>query len=152
MVVGRVIQGAGGGIFPLAFGIVRDEFPRDKVAGSIGMLSSILGVGGGIGIVLGGADRRALDYHWLYWIPLIVTVLAAVATWRFVPESPVRVPGKVNWLAAALMTAGFSLRADRDLRDDRLGLGLGQDDRPARRPDRADRRCGCWSRSAATSR
>ena len=27
MIAGRVIQGAGGGIFPLAFGIVRDEFP-----------------------------------------------------------------------------------------------------------------------------
>jgi EmrB/QacA subfamily drug resistance transporter len=108
MVVGRVIQGAGGGIFPLAFGIVRDEFPRDKVAGSIGMLSSILGVGGGIGIVLGGLIVEHLNYHWLYWIPLIVIVLAAALTWRFVPESPIRVPGKVNWTAAALMAAGFS--------------------------------------------
>src|SRR5262249_43704371 len=27
LVLGRVIQGAGGGIFPLAFGIIRDEFP-----------------------------------------------------------------------------------------------------------------------------
>jgi EmrB/QacA subfamily drug resistance transporter len=108
MVIGRVIQGAGGGIFPLAFGIVRDEFPRDKVAGSIGILSSILGVGGGIGIVLGGLIVEHLDYHWLYWIPLIVIVFAAILTWRVIPESPVRVPGKVNWTAAALMTAGFS--------------------------------------------
>jgi EmrB/QacA subfamily drug resistance transporter len=108
MVVGRVIQGAGGGIFPLAFGIVRDEFPREKVAGSIGMLSSILGFGGGIGIVLGGLIVEHLDYHWLYWIPLVVIVLAAVLTWRVVPESPIRVPGKVNWTAAALMAAGFS--------------------------------------------
>ncbi len=108
MVVGRVIQGAGGGIFPLAFGIVRDEFPRDKVAGSIGMLSSILGVGGGIGIVLGGLIVEHLDYHWLFWIPLIVIVVAGVLTWRVVPESPIRVPGRVNWTAAALMAAGFA--------------------------------------------
>ena len=108
MIAGRIIQGAGGGIFPLAFGIVRDEFPSEKVAGSIGMLSSVLGVGGGIGIVLGGLIVEHLNYHWLYWIPLIVTVVAGVATWRWVPESPVRMPGRVNWLAAALMTAGFS--------------------------------------------
>jgi EmrB/QacA subfamily drug resistance transporter len=107
MIAGRIIQGAGGGIFPLAFGIVRDEFPRERVAGSIGILSSILGVGGGIGIVIGGLIVEHLDYHWLYWIPLVVTAVAAVCTWRFVPESPVRVPGRVNWLAAALMTAGF---------------------------------------------
>ncbi len=108
MIVGRVIQGAGGGIFPLAFGIVRDEFPKERVAGSIGILSSILGVGGGIGIVIGGLIVEHLDYHWLFWIPLIVTVIAAICTWRFIPESPVKVPGHVNWLAAALMTAGFS--------------------------------------------
>jgi EmrB/QacA subfamily drug resistance transporter len=108
MIVGRIVQGAGGGIFPLAFGIVRDEFPTERVAGSIGVVSSILGVGGGIGIVIGGLIVEHLNYHWLYWIPLAVTVIAALCTWRFVPESPVRVPGKVNWAAAALMTIGFS--------------------------------------------
>ncbi|MCW3064373.1 MAG: transporter [Solirubrobacterales bacterium] len=108
MIVGRTIQGVSGGIFPLAFGIVRDEFPREKVAGSIGLLSSVLGVGGGVGIVMSGVIVKYLDYHWLYWIPLVAIVLAAVFTWRFVPESPVRVPGKVNWVAAGLMSAGIS--------------------------------------------
>jgi MFS family permease len=108
IVAGRFIQGAAGGIFPLAFGIVRDEFPREKVAGSIGLLSAILGVGGGVGIVLAGVIIEHLNYHWLFWIPLIPTVIAAIATWRFIPESPVRVPGRVNWLAAALMTIGMS--------------------------------------------
>jgi EmrB/QacA subfamily drug resistance transporter len=107
MIIGRVIQGAGGGIFPLAFGIVRDEFPKERVAGSIGLLSSILGVGGGIGIVIGGLIVEHLNFHWLYWIPLVVTVIAAFCTWRFIPESPVRTPGRVNWLAAALMSGGF---------------------------------------------
>jgi MFS family permease len=109
IIVARFIQGAAGGIFPLAFGIVRDEFPREKVAGSIGLLSSILGVGAGIGIVSAGLIVEHLNYHWLFWFPLAATVLAAVATWRYIPESPVRVPGKINWLAAALMTVGISI-------------------------------------------
>lgn len=108
IIVGRFIQGAAGGIFPLAFGIVRDEFPREKVAGSIGLLSAILGVGGGAGIVLSGVIIQHLSYHWLFWIPLVAIVLAAVATWRYIPESPVRVPGRINWLAATLMTLGIS--------------------------------------------
>jgi MFS family permease len=109
IVVARFIQGAAGGIFPLSFGIVRDEFPREKVAGSIGLLSAILGVGAGIGIVLSGVIVEHLDYHWLFWIPLVAIVIAAVATWRFIPESPVRAPGRINWLAAALMTLGMSI-------------------------------------------
>ena len=108
VVVGRALQGASGGIFPLAFGIVRDEFPREKVAGSSGLLSAILGVGGGAVIVGGGVVVEHLSWHWLFWIPLVVIIVAAVFTWRFVPESPVRVPGKVNWRAAFLMTVGIS--------------------------------------------
>ena len=108
LVAARVIQGVAGGIFPLAFSIVRDEFPPDQVAGSIGLISSILGIGGGVGLVLGALIVEHLSWHWLFWLPLFVTVLAAVATWRFIPESPVRSPGHVNWLAAALMTIGMS--------------------------------------------
>ncbi len=109
IILARFIQGASGGIFPLAFGIVRDEFPREKVAGSIGLLSAILGVGAGIGIVLSGVIVEHLNYHWLFWIPLAATLIAIVATWRFIPESPVRMPGRINWIAAALMTAGISV-------------------------------------------
>lgn len=109
LIVARVIQGVAGGIFPLAFSIARDEFPPDRVAGSIGLMSSILGVGSGFGLVIGALIAQHLGWHWLFWIPLVVTLIAAWATWRFIPESPVRAPGRVNWLAAAVMTAGLSL-------------------------------------------
>jgi EmrB/QacA subfamily drug resistance transporter len=109
LIAARIVQGAGGGIFPLAMGIVRDEFPAEKVPGSIGLLSAILGIGGGVGIVLAGVIVEHLDYHWLFWIPLIALLIAALLTWRFVPESPIRLPGAINWSAAALMTAGISM-------------------------------------------
>ena len=107
LIAARVIQGVAGGIFPLAFSIARDEFPPDRVAGSIGMISAILGIGGGCGLVLGGLIVEHLSWHWLFWMPLGVTLLAAVCTWRYIPESPVRTPGHVNWLAAALMSVGM---------------------------------------------
>ncbi len=107
LIVARVIQGVAGGIFPLAFSIARDEFPPDRVAGSIGLISAILGIGGGCGLVLGGLIVEHLDWHWLFWLPLAVTLLAAVCTWRYIPESPVRTPGHVNWLAAGLMSLGM---------------------------------------------
>src|SRR5947209_19312676 len=47
MLVGRVVQGAAGGVFPLAFGIIRGEFPRERVAGAAGLMSALAGVGGG---------------------------------------------------------------------------------------------------------
>jgi EmrB/QacA subfamily drug resistance transporter len=108
LIVARIAQGVAGGIFPLSFSIVRDEFPADRVAGSIGLMSAILGVGGGLGLVVGGLIAEHLSWHWMFWIALPVIVLAAVCTWRYIPESQVRSPGRVNWAAAALMTTGIS--------------------------------------------
>jgi MFS family permease len=108
LIAARVIQGAAGGIFPLAFSIARDEFPEEKVAASIGLMSSILGIGAGCGLVVGALITQDLGWHWLFWLPLAVTVLATIASWRYIPESPVRSPGKVNWLTAGLMAIGIS--------------------------------------------
>ena len=108
MLVGRVVQGAAGGVFPLAFGIIRDEFPRDRVAGAVGVMSALAGVGGGAGVVLAGPIVQNLSIHWLFWLPLLVLVPATIAIHRYVPESPVRVPGRVNWTGTALMSAGLA--------------------------------------------
>jgi len=104
MIVARTIQGLGGAVFPLAFGIVRDEFPRERVAGAIALISGILGIGGGLGIVLAGPILQGLSYHWLFWIPLVVTTISAVAAIVFIPESPLRAPGNVHWLGAVLLS------------------------------------------------
>jgi EmrB/QacA subfamily drug resistance transporter len=107
MLAGRIVQGAAGGIFPLAFGIIRDEFPPRRVAGAIGLMSALLGVGGGAGVVLAGPIIDNTSYHFLFWLPLIPILAATAATHFFVPESPVRVPGRVNWTSAALLSGGL---------------------------------------------
>ncbi|HSZ99949.1 MAG TPA: MFS transporter [Streptosporangiaceae bacterium] len=105
MIVARVIQGAGGGMVPVAFGIIRDEFPSEKVTGAVGALAALTAIGAGLGIVLAGPIVNALDYHWLFWLPMILTIVAAVAAVLFVPESPVRAPGRISWLPAVLLSA-----------------------------------------------
>ncbi len=104
MIVARVIQGIGGGMVPVAFGIIRDEFPADKVAGAVGALASLTAVGAGLGIVLAGPIVDVLGYPWLFWLPMILTVVAAVSAVLFVPESPVRTPGRISWLPAVLLS------------------------------------------------
>jgi EmrB/QacA subfamily drug resistance transporter len=104
MLVGRVIQGIGGGVLPLAFGIIRDEFPTEKVPGAVGVIAALAAAGAGLGIVLAGPIVNALDYHWLFWIPMIMLAAAAVAAKVVVPESPIRVPGRLSWGAAVLLS------------------------------------------------
>jgi predicted MFS family arabinose efflux permease len=73
------------------------------------MISAILGIGGGLGIVLAGPIIENLDYHWLFWFPLIAVVGATVAAIFFVPESPIKSPGKVDWAGSALLSAWLVL-------------------------------------------
>jgi EmrB/QacA subfamily drug resistance transporter len=105
LIAARVIQGVGGGMLPVALGIIRDEFPAERVAGAVGTLASLTAVGGGLGIVLAGPLVDALNYHWLFWLPLILTVVAAACAIALVPESPVRTPGHISLLPAMLLSA-----------------------------------------------
>jgi EmrB/QacA subfamily drug resistance transporter len=107
LIVARVIQGVAGGIFPLSFSIIRDEFPEDRVPGSIGLMSAVLGIGGGFGLVVGGLIDEHLNWHWLFWIPLPVMLLGAVGARLFIPPPRGRAPGQVNWTAATLMSIGL---------------------------------------------
>lgn len=107
LIAGRAVQGAGGAIFPLAFGIIRDEFPRERVGAGIGLISATFGIGGGAGLVLAGVIVDHLDYTWIFWLSLVVILAAIVATRLFVPESPVKTPARIDWAGAALLAAGL---------------------------------------------
>src|SRR3954451_5346915 len=109
VVAGRVVQGVGGGIFPLCFAIIRDEFPRDRVARGVGLMSALAGIGGGAGLILGGLLVDYASYHWIFWVGALMATVAAVATWLYVPESPVRTPARVDLRGAAVLAVGLTL-------------------------------------------
>jgi EmrB/QacA subfamily drug resistance transporter len=107
LIAGRAVQGLGGAVFPLAFGIIRDEFPREKVATGIGLISATFGIGGGAGLILSGVIVDHLSYRWIFWLGLIVVAIAVVAAHLFVPESPVKTPARIDWVGAGLLAGGL---------------------------------------------
>src|SRR5712691_12552096 len=109
MIVGRGLQGLGGGVFPLSFGIIRDEFPKHKVPTGIALLGAIAAIGSSIGLPLGGVLVDQANYHWIFWVAASMGVLATLTTHLFVPASPVRTPGRVDLKGAAIL--GISLTA-----------------------------------------
>ncbi len=104
MIVARAIQGVAGAVLPLSFGIIRDEAPSHKVRSSISIAAALLAVGAGAGIVLAGPIVKALSFHWLFWIPAGVVVVAAITAMVAVPESPTRSPGRLAIGPAALLS------------------------------------------------
>ncbi|MEO3743491.1 MFS transporter [Plantactinospora sp. B5E13] len=104
LIIARVVQGIGGAVFPLSYGIIRDEFPAARMSSAIGAMSAIIAAGGGVGVVMAGPIVAALDYHWLFWIPMIVVAATALTAALLVPESRVRAPGRINWGGSVLLS------------------------------------------------
>jgi len=104
MIVARVVQGLGGGVLPLSFGIIRDEVSPERSGTAVGVLASLVSAAFGIGIVLAGPIVDGLGYTWLFWLPAIATALAALGVVLFIPESPVRSSGRISITPAVLLS------------------------------------------------
>ena len=100
----RVLQGAGAAVFPLSFGIIRDEFPPEKIGLGVGTVSSVFGVGGGVGLVLSGVIIEHLTWHWLFLIGAVPVLASTVLLALFVPESPVKHRTRPDYLGGLTLS------------------------------------------------
>ena len=104
LVAFRIVQGVGAAVFPLAFAIIRDEFPPERVGFAIGTVSSAFGLGGGVGLVLGGLMLEHLSWHWLFVAGGVPSLLTAALIARCVPESPHRTRARADWAGAGVLS------------------------------------------------
>jgi EmrB/QacA subfamily drug resistance transporter len=104
----RVVQGAGGAVFPLSFAIIKDEFPPERSGIAIGAISAVFGAAGGLGLPLSGVIVDNLSWRWLFVIAAVVVAAAAVAVLAFVPESPIKTPTRLDLPGALLLSLMLS--------------------------------------------
>ncbi|MCU1525179.1 MAG: transporter [Microbacteriaceae bacterium] len=107
LIVARALQGAAGAIMPLSIAIVRDELPRNRIGVVIGLLSAIFGVGAGVGIVAAGPIIEALTWHWLFWLPAVLIVIALLGVIFGMPESSVKKPGRLDVVGTAILAVSL---------------------------------------------
>ena len=103
LVLGRALQGLGAAAFPLSYGIIRDRLPANRVASAVGSLSSVIAVGGGVGVILAGPVVSLLGWRSLFWLPMGLLAIVMLLVNRFLPESEGRAGGRINWLSGALL-------------------------------------------------
>ena len=76
LVIARVIQGIGISMFPIAFGIIRDQLPKDKLAIGVGVFSSMFAAGSVVGLAVGGSIIQSFGWHatFLSIVPLAIAL------------------------------------------------------------------------------
>nr|WSZ95777.1 MFS transporter [Streptomyces sp. NBC_00857] len=107
MIVGRALQGFAMGAIPLGIGIMRDELPREKLGSAMALMSSSIGVGGGLALPVAALIAQNADWHVLFFAAAGLGTLSILLTVRYVPESSVRAIGTFDWLGAIGLSAGL---------------------------------------------
>ncbi|MFZ0741753.1 MAG: MFS transporter [Nitrososphaeraceae archaeon] len=88
LVTARVMQGVGISMFPIAFSIIRDKFPPEKLAIAVGIFSSTLSGGAVIGLIIGGSIVESFGWRaaFLFMTPIAIILFAIIAKFVYVRE------------------------------------------------------------------
>jgi MFS family permease len=85
LLASRIIQGVGLAAVPVAFSIIRDSFPPEKLSMPVGVFSSAASGGSVVGLLIGASIIQNFGWHatFLFIAPAAVIVTFMIA--RFVP-------------------------------------------------------------------
>ncbi|GAA2570597.1 MULTISPECIES: MFS transporter [Streptomyces] len=109
MIVGRTLQGFAMGAIPLGIGLMRDMLPRERLGSAMALMSSSIGVGGGLALPAAALVAQHTDWHALYYGAAGLGVLSIALTLLVVPESPLRAKGSFDLPGALGLAAGLIL-------------------------------------------
>jgi len=109
LLVFRGMQGVGMGMFTLAFGIVRDTFPPQKIPVAMGIISSMFSVGVSIGLIGGGWITSVGKWTDAFHVVLVPFLALTIASAYLIKESAVPRHGTLDIPGAVLIGAGVFL-------------------------------------------
>src|SRR5688500_5733308 len=88
LIIARTIQGIGISMFPIAFSIVRDQFPREKISSGEGVITSMFAAGYVIGLSVGVIIIQ--DYGWrmtfFIIIPIAIILIFIIRKYIYVDD------------------------------------------------------------------
>jgi MFS family permease len=102
----RLLQGAGGAVFPLALAMARDALP-DRLAHTAGILTGAFGVGTSLGLGLAGVIVELASWRWVFASGAAVIAVAMAGIAAFVPAAGPRRQAPLDLVGAALLTGGL---------------------------------------------
>ncbi len=109
LVLWRVVQGIGGGaLISTAQAILFDVFPLAERGTAMAIFGMGVMVGPTLGPTLGGWITDNYTWPWIFYINVPLGLLAAMLTWRSVPEPSHLVRRtRVDWLGLAFLILGI---------------------------------------------
>ena len=129
LVVGRAVQGiGGGGLVPATLALVAATWPAELRGTPLGVVGAVQEAGAALGPLAGAAVLAVADWRWIFWLNLFGAVLLAAGLARLVRHDEVPAqPGSdrvstVAGVVAAVAVGLLTIAPARWVDDVRLGL------------------------------
>ena len=84
MLIARSFQGVGMGMFPVAYTMIRSQFPRNKISIGQGIITSMYASGSVIGLVVGGGIIQYYGWHATFISVIPISIFLLIIIWKFV--------------------------------------------------------------------
>jgi EmrB/QacA subfamily drug resistance transporter len=105
-IVGRGIQGLGGGILiPVATAAVADLYAPHERGRMQGLLGAVFGIGSGIGPLIGGYITENISWHWCFFMNLPLAIVAFILTMQKFPTPEQEEKPSIDYLGIAVLSA-----------------------------------------------
>lgn len=104
---GRFLQGASGSVFQITYLILRDILTPAQFGPALGLVTAISCGVGGADQFLGGLLSDHWGFRSIFFVILIVGIVAVALTFLYVPESTAASAGKMDWAGAAALSAAL---------------------------------------------
>ncbi len=106
LIAGRVLQGLGGGVFPLAVAIVPHVVSQRRRAAVVGLLTTMLATAIGFGVLVSGLLVDSIGIRALSWVPFVFVAGGAVIVAVTLPHIPRRAGVHIDVPAALALSIG----------------------------------------------
>ena len=103
----RAFQGIGAGaVLPITFTVVGDLYAYGQLAKMQGVFSSVWGLAGILGPLVGGFFVEALSWRWIFYINIPVGLVSILLLWFFLHEDFERRRRHIDYFGAATFAGG----------------------------------------------
>jgi MFS family permease len=109
LVAGRVIQGLGAGVAPLAVAVARDHVSRERFPAAVGAVIAAGSIGTVAGLLVAGRLVDHVSVSAIFWFLCVAAALLACLVAVVVPESAERSADPIDLFGALLLGAALGL-------------------------------------------
>ncbi|MFL6489177.1 MAG: MFS transporter [Nitrososphaera sp.] len=82
-IIARGMQGVGMSMFPIAFSVIREQFPKSRLAIGQGVITSMFASGSILGLLIGATISEEFGWRTTFLSILPIAILLPVVVWRF---------------------------------------------------------------------